>query len=181
MKSNQNDRSINSYQNLSRQFDGLDGFDAKTYELLSAYIDGEVTPEERRQVHHRLDNDRQYKAAYLQMMQLRSHLQSIPAPKTTQSVKELARAVFKRVDHRTNLMVVSGGGAIAALFLAVLATWIPQGGSRSTLLAQFNRVESEPLQIALNEPLLPIVNPEAASVTVDQPLILIPKAPVSQP
>lgn len=40
---------------------------------------------------------------------------------------------------------------------------------------------SEPLQIALNEPLIPIITPNAVSISVDQPIIPIPKAAVSRP
>lgn len=180
MKSNHDDRLGNLNRNWHPESEGEETWGDQMYELLSAYVDGEATPAERRQVQQRLDIDRQYKATYLQMMQLRSRLHSIPAPKNTEPAEQLAGAVFNRVERRNSLMVVSGGGAIAALFLAVLASWAPTGGG-GTLLAQLNRVESEPLQIALNEPLLPIVNPEAVSLTIDQPLIVIPKGPIAHP
>ncbi len=181
MKSNHDDRLGNLNPNWHPESQGEGTWDEPMYyELLSAYIDGEATPAERRQVQRRLDIDRQYKAAYLQMMQLRSRWHSMPGPKNTESAQQLAGAVFNQVERRNNLMVVSGGGAIAALFLAVLASWAPTGGG-GTLFAQLNRVESEPLQIALNEPLLPIVNPEAVSLTIDQPLIVIPKGPIAHP
>ncbi|NJO46620.1 MAG: hypothetical protein HC835_13870 [Oscillatoriales cyanobacterium RM2_1_1] len=40
--------------------------------------------------------------------------------------------------------------------------------------------ESEPLKIALNEPIVPMVNPNALSIPVDQPILEVPKAPLSQ-
>ena len=105
MKSNHDDRLGNLNPNWHPESQGEGTWDEPMYyELLSAYIDGEATPAERRQVQQRLDIDRQYKAAYLQMMQLRSRWHSMPGPKNTESAQQLAGAVFNQVERRNNLM-----------------------------------------------------------------------------
>ena len=75
-------------------------------------------------------------------------------------------------------MVAWGGTAIAALLVMAVSGNL----GRVPMVAQSqNFKDSEPLQIALNEPLIPIVNPNAVSISVDQPIIPIPKAAVSTP
>jgi len=149
--------------------------DPKEFERLSAYFDGEATPEERRQIAARLDSDRQFKATYHELRKLRSQLQAMPTP-ATRPFQDIARQVFRRIDRRTHLMLAGSGGAIAALFLLLVSGQFPR-----PLVADGRNGESEPVKIALNEPLVPIVNPEAASITVNRPIIQIPKAPVSDP
>jgi anti-sigma factor RsiW len=149
--------------------------DPKEFERLSAYFDGETTPEERREIEARLDADRQFKATYDELRKLRSQLQAMPIP-ATRPFQEIARKVFRHIDRRTHLVLAGSGGAIAALFLLFVSGQLPR-----PLMANRPNAESEPVKIALNEPLVPIVNPEAASITVNQPIIQIPKAAISDP
>ena len=175
MTLNSNDRDRDLNPNSARQPDGQPHLDAQEFELLSAYFDDEVTPQERRQVEARLDTDRQFKATYHELRKLRSQFQAMPTP-PTRSVQDIARQVFRRIDRRRHLMLAGSGGAIAALFLALVFGELPR-----PLMADWGDEEIEPVKIALNEPLVPIVNPEAASITVNQPIIPIPKAPISEP
>ncbi|MEB3884653.1 anti-sigma factor [Lyngbya sp. CCY1209] len=149
--------------------------DPKEFERLSAYFDGEATPEERRQIEARLDSDRQFKATYHELRKLRSQLQGMPI-QATGPLEDIAREVFRRIDRRTHLMWAGSGGAIAALFLMLVSGQFPR-----PLMANGWDTKPEPVRIALNEPLVPIVNPEAASITVNRPIIQIPKAAISDP
>ncbi|MGC9526957.1 MAG: anti-sigma factor family protein [Limnospira sp.] len=158
-----------------RNLNPREPLDPKEFERLSAYFDGEATPEERRQIEARLDSDRQFKATYHELRKLRSQLQAMPTP-ATRPFQDIAREVFRRTDRRCHLMWVGSGGAIAALFLVFASGQLPR-----PLMANWRDTEPEPVKIALNEPLVPIVNSEAASITVNQPIIQIPKAPVSDP
>ncbi|CAD5960797.1 putative transmembrane transcriptional regulator (Anti-sigma factor) [Planktothrix tepida] len=152
--------------------------DPQQFQLLSAYLDGETTVSERRQVQAWLDHDPQIKEVYLQLLQLRSRLQTAPVPASHSSVQQLATRVFQRLNQRTRVIISWGGTAIAALLVMTVSGNL----GRVAMVAQSQNLnDSEPLQIALNEPLIPIVNPNAVSISVDQPIIPIPKAAVSTP
>jgi anti-sigma factor RsiW len=152
--------------------------DPQQFQLLSAYLDGEATVSERRQVQAWLDSDPKIKEIYLQLIQLRSRLQTAPVPASHSSAQQLATRVFQRLNQRTRVIICWGGTAIAALLVMTVSGNL----GRVPMVAQSqNFNDSEPLQIALNEPLIPIVNPNAVSISVDQPIIPIPKAAVSTP
>lgn len=152
---------------------------SEKYELLSAYLDGEVTGEERRQVEQWIANDPQFKALYFQWLQLRSQWRSMPIPPSTIAPQQLAEQVVQQVDRRTRKTLVWSGAAITAVLMAAFSGWM-SGGLPWGLKQQFSQSsEIEPLRIALHEPVVPIVDPEAVSISVDQPLIQIPKTPHS--
>ena len=151
-------------------------------QLLSAYLDNEATVAERRQVQLWLDTDPKIKATYLQLLHLRSRLQNAPVPASGTSVQKLTARVFQRLNQRTRRMATWGGTAIAALLVMTFSSTISGNSGRFPMFAQSETLNnSEPLQIALNEPLIPIITPHAVSISVDQPIIPIPKAAVSRP
>ncbi|SKB12911.1 Predicted transmembrane transcriptional regulator (Anti-sigma factor) [Planktothrix sp. PCC 11201] len=163
---------------LSEEYSDLD----PKIQLLSAYLDNEATVTERRQVQLWLDTDPKIKATYLQLLHLRSGLQNAPVPASGTSVQQLTTLVFQRLNQRTRRMVTWGGTAIAALLVMTFSSAIPGNSGRFPMFAQSETMNnSEPLEIALNEPLIPIITPNAVSISVDQPIIPIPKAAVSRP
>jgi anti-sigma factor RsiW len=149
---------------------------SQKYELLSAYLDGEVTPEERHQVEQWMANDPQIKAMYFQWLELRSQWRSMPIPQSTIAPDELAEQVVQQFHRRSRKTLVWRGAAIASVLMAAISGWM-SGGMQWGLRQQLSQSsEIEPLRIALHEPVVPIVDPEAVSISVDQPLIQIPKA-----
>jgi hypothetical protein len=153
------------------------------YELLSAYIDGEANAEERRQVEQWLATDPQVKSCYHQLLQLSSQWQSMPVPTSQQSTPDLlAQQVFEEVNtRRTHRLVGWSGTAIAALFIAAVSGVTFGSFSRIPQFASQPNSDLEPLKIALNEPIVPMIRSDAASITVNQPIIPIPKPPISNP
>jgi anti-sigma factor RsiW len=151
----------------------VNGVDPKLFELLSAYIDGEATPAERRQVNQWLDHDSEVKNLYLHLLRIRQNLQQMPVPKSTQPVAETVEKVFWLLDKRRyQKMAMVGGGAIAALCVAALSGLVPGMPSVTQLAKSLDRQpESKQLMIALNRPIVPI--PKAA--------IAVPMNPVEQP
>ena len=132
------------------------------FSLLSAYIDGEATPEERRQVNQWLDNDPEVKSLYLHLLRIRQNLQQMPVPQSSASTAETVERFFWLLDQRRRRnMAKMGLGAIAALFVAALLGLVP-GVPSVTQLAKSsdNNMESQQLMIALNRPIVPI--PKAA-------------------
>ncbi len=132
------------------------------FELLSAYLDGEVTAAERRQVQEWLDTDPQVQQLYNRLLKLRSAFKTVSAPQQV-PVEQTIDAVFDRLDRRPNRMFRWGGVAIAALFVGALATVFPGRDSFSPQLASSPTPNSEPLMVALNEPLVNIPKAAVAS------------------
>jgi anti-sigma factor RsiW len=98
---------------------------AEQFELLSAYLDGEILPTERRQVEHLLDHDEMFQHTYRRMMRLREMMKALPVP-----TQEAARAdditdqVLARVGGRSRRTLTLWGGmgiAIAAGCVAVFS------------------------------------------------------------
>ena len=146
------------------------------FELLSAYLDGEVTAAERRQVEEWLAVDQEVRQLYARLLKLRSGFQAMPTP-AQQPSAEMAAAVFKRIDRQPKLTLVWGGSAIAAVFIAGLCGVLP---GRELLAPQMassptDLLQSDALMIALNEPVVEVVNPNDLMLTVNQPVVEIPK------
>ncbi len=150
------------------------------FELISAYLDGEVTARERREVEGLIARDSLARYLYNQLLQLHSNLEKMPAPPASEPVEQTIRKVYCRLDRRPKLALFWGGTAFATLFLAMLSGIIP--GSRSFWPQLATTPEPEPVHIALNEPIVEIINPNAAILTINAPIVQIPKAagPVPQ-
>ncbi len=137
---------------------GMDSLQRDRFEMLSAYIDGEVTADERKQVQEWLATDSDMQRLYRRLTTLRQGIQQIPVPEPVATAKETAQQVFARIDRRRNRRtVIWGGAAIAALFVSAVSGILP--GSRSWVpqLAQNPNTASEPpLEIALNQPVIEI-------------------------
>lgn len=164
------------------------------FELISAYLDGEVTAAERRQVQEWLATDPQAKSMYNRLLKVRQALRTMPAP-PAESVEQTVEQVFAKLDRRPTVEQVFakldrcpkrafswGGAAIAALFVGALATVLPIHRSLNHQFAfsPDQETTAEPVMIALNEPLVTI--PKAAiaqsekslqqpSVNLQQPLL----------
>ena len=151
------------------------------FEMLSAYLDGEVTAAERRQVEEWLVNDPATKALYSRLLSMQQSFQRMPVPASPQSAQELTAKVLQRVERKPKRMIVWGGCAIAALFVAVVSG---VGGGRQ-FAPQFaqspGNLESEGLVVALNEPMVEIINPNDLILGVDAPVVEIPKSGVAIP
>jgi anti-sigma factor RsiW len=136
------------------------------FELLSAYLDGEVTAEERRQVQQWLDTDSQTKKLYTRLLRLRQDIETLPIPPAQQSCQQLTAQVFQRIDRqrRSQRLLLWGGIAIAAIFIGAISSLLPREGSPVQQIAEIPLAEtnSESLIIALNHPVLEIP-PEAIS------------------
>lgn len=161
--SHDNDDDADNYQA------GGDSMERAKFELVSAYIDGEVTPAERRQVEDLLASDPVTKHLYQRLLNLHNEIRYIPMPPTV-PVEEIVDQVFQKIDEKQQRVKVWRGGAIAAVFVAIASSVISQ-----TLVPEMaKRPKSESVQVALNEPVIEIVQPNDLILTIDQPLLEIP-------
>lgn len=146
----------------------LDNLKRDRFELLSAYLDGEVTAAERRQVEGWLQNDPTVQCLYSRLLKLRQGMQSLPIPAPEQSAEQAAEQVFSRLSRRPKIALAWAGVAIAATFVGVLSNvFSPSYQSPAPQVADF--------------PDVPDVSTTALMIAVDRPVIEIPKAPISSP
>ncbi|HEY9740632.1 MAG TPA: Fis family transcriptional regulator [Coleofasciculaceae cyanobacterium] len=141
----------------------MDSLQRDRFELLSAYIDGEVTAAERTQVQRLLATDPDMQRLHSRLIMLRQGLQKLPVPPAPETAKETTEKVFSRIDRRrTRRTVVWGGAAIAAVFVSALSGIFPGSQSLVPQIAQGPKQEvvPEPLMIAVNRPVIEI--PKAA-------------------
>ncbi|NEQ74114.1 MAG: transcriptional regulator [Okeania sp. SIO2C9] len=147
------------------------------FELVSAYLDGEVTPSQRREVELLLARDPVAKHLYQRLLQLHSEFQRMPIDIKVQPVDITVDQVFDKIDRRSKRKFVLGGTAIAALCIAFISGII--SNSRTNILQLAEHSNSETVQIALNEPVIEIVNPNNVMLTINDPVLQIPQPPIS--
>lgn len=135
------------------------------FELLSAYVDGELSTSQKNQVQALIDRDPQIKQVYTQLLALHSQMQHSIAPPSEKSVDEITRGVFRLVEHRRSRRrkLVWGTGAIAASLFAIISGMIP-GISPASKMAKLDA------PAAVNSPAFML------AVAVNKPAINIPKS-----
>lgn len=164
-----------NYEDNNRNLTKLDkdntsNYEVDYFELLSAYLDGELEPSDRTQVQQWLDNDPEIKKAYLKLLKLHHQMQNSALPPSNISAEEVATGVFEQLDRTKHYRkgLVWGGGAIAATILAAIAGLIP--GTNLTGL----RMAKYPEPTNLSAPIM-------LAVAVNKPAINIPKAAQTYP
>jgi anti-sigma factor RsiW len=141
------------------------------FELLSAYLDGEVTAAERREVEDWLTNDPTVQNLYGRLLKLRQGLRAMPVPAAEKTTEETVQQVLARVQHRSKRAVILTGTALAAVFVGALSVFLPSLDSPIEQIAQHS-VQTEPAAVPAPEPLM---------VALNNPVIEIPKAAVAAP
>ncbi|MBN3875740.1 MULTISPECIES: anti-sigma factor family protein [unclassified Nostoc] len=144
------------------------------FELLSAYLDGEVTGTERRQVEEWLANDASVQCLYARLLKLRQGLRTLPVPAAQQLPEETVQQVLSRLRRRSRLNWMVGSAAVAACAIGAISGLVG-GGSMVPQLAQ--RPQREPIQTSSAS----IVPPSPLMVGLNNPVIEIPKAAVASP
>ena len=137
------------------------GIQRDRFELLSAYLDGEVSATERRQVETWLHQDPTTQRLYQRLLTLRQKLQTLPINRSEQSVEQLVDRVTARIERQPRRLLW-GGVAVAAVFVGALFGSMPRESSIPSIansLAPNEAVPSSGLMIALNHP--PIEIPKA--------------------
>ncbi|MEM9771538.1 MAG: Fis family transcriptional regulator [Cyanobacteria bacterium P01_D01_bin.73] len=130
------------------------------FELVSAYMDGEVTAQEQLQVERWLKEDPKIQALYADLGGLTESVKQMPVPVSCSAEKTLA-AVMDKVQTQQRKRRVWGASAIAA-GLAVAIGSVFVGARQPGMQFAQNDPESSPtssLQIASS--------PTPSSVTVD--------------
>jgi anti-sigma factor RsiW len=136
------------------------------FELLSAYIDGELSPSDKHQVQTWLDQDPKIKHLYTQLLALQGQIQHSVAPPSKKSVPEITVGVFQTIERRRRrCQLIWGSSAIAASVLAIISGMIPGISPLSGLkMAEVKSPANSSavmLAVAVNKPAIDI--PQAAN------------------
>lgn len=138
------------------------------FELISAYLDGELSPTERYQVQQWIDEDPQMKRLYHRLLALQGEIQSLEVPPNQKTVGEITEQVFQSLDRqRRRRRLFWGASAIAVSCLATISGLIPGLMPSSLRFAQSPD----------SRELTPDVAPEQVmlAVALNKPAINIPK------
>lgn len=144
------------------------------FELLSAYLDRELTTETTEEVEQWLIRDQQAQKTYRNLLQLRYHIRRAPVYASQRSSSEaLAKKVVSQATHQTLKQgLFWGGGTIAALFITMISgvfSWSDPPLSRLAKSSESN-VPSDSLMIVIDQPVveIPIVPVSTSSQTQEQ-------------
>jgi hypothetical protein len=150
----------------SAQFPDLDVMKRDRFELLSAYLDGEVTPEERQLVISWMNSDPSAKCLYNRLLTLRQGFrQDFVDPACACDAEVTVSRVLKCLNQRFQLVSMASVGVVVLGALSFLSG----GLSSSHLLWRWAIApQSESLQLTLDQPVFPIPkSPTATTITVD--------------
>ena len=138
------------------------------FELLSAYLDGEVTAAERRRVEGWLSSDPKTQQLYSRLLSLRQGLQSLPISQSNQSLDQLVDQVTARVERQSRRLAWSGLAAAGLLIGALFSAMPPDRYTPSLAERSASQdVPTDGLMIALNHP--PIAIPRTTSLPSTAP------------
>ncbi len=145
--------------------------DFEKFLLLSAYIDGEVTPSERHQVQEWLDTDPQFKQQYLQQLRLHQGINRTPVPTPSPAPSKMADAVFQEIDQQNrHRRVLVGGGILIAAMLSVL---VPNFWLKPSLSPNFAKQEIDSMEVEPTE-VIPSGDSEGLVIALNQPIMELP-------
>ncbi len=138
------------------------------FELLSAYIDGEVTETEEQLVEQWLSDDVDFRRLYQQQMKLRQSLIDLPVPVAANSsakkeTEVMIDRVFAEIDKRSQRRKwkLAGIGISVAAVVGVFGSLFtfnssPQFSPVANSVKAPTPVAEEPVLIAMEEPLVPL-------------------------
>lgn len=150
------------------------------FELLSAYLDGEVSPEERRLVTVWLDKDPETQCLYRRLLQLRQGFRGLSREhwQPTASSCDTANRVVRKLNHRFRMTCMAGMTAVAVAVIGAFSGAL-QPMERMGLGTLSASDGGDGLEIALDQP--PIAIPKPAMTPTALPTeLLLPGADQSE-
>lgn len=149
----------------------LDAQKRDRFELLSAYLDGEVTAAERNQVETWLASDPKVRHLHARLLNLRYGLQSLPVPKRSRPPEQTVEQVFAQVDRRPKLALIWGGvgAAVAAGLISALSGFLPSGGGPLAPQMATKQTQPDTVQVNGQAPIDP-ASPDTLMIALDQPI-----------
>ena len=149
-------------------FDNSMTIPQERFELLSAYIDGEVTNTEEQMVEQWLSDDVDFRRLYHQQIKLRQLLVDLPVPVAANSsikaeTNVIIDRVFAEIDKRSQRRKwkLAGFGVSVAAVVGILGSMFtfnssPQFSPVANSIKNPAITIEEPVLIAMEEPLVPV-------------------------
>lgn len=129
------------------------------FELLSAYLDRELTAENTEKVEEWLTRDQQAQETYKNLLRLRYHIQRVPVYSSHHSSETLAKKVVSKANNKTLKQILFlGGGTMVALFITMMSgtfSWMNSSSTRLTR-SDYSDLPSDTLTITLDQPVVEI-------------------------
>lgn len=149
------------------------------FELLSAYVDGEASPDQRKQVEAWLDHEPDVQRLYTHLLRLRETFKSLPLPDfATTNAEDLAAQVFRKVDRQPRIFALwAGAGAvIAATCVAMVSGMV--SGNRLFLPETASHNSNFPQSVAFSPSPASVLASESESlmISLERPVMDIPQA-----
>jgi hypothetical protein len=146
---------------------------SEQFELLSAYLDGEVSVAERQQVEGWLSQDPKLRQTYQQMLTLQSSFKSLPVATQSVQTDQLVRNVLARADRLRRMRVLGGAGAVAALIVGSVSS-VLIGQNWTVKTAQQPSVQ--PTFAVPTAPAMPAIHndPSTLMIALERPPVEIP-------
>lgn len=135
----------------------IDHLKRDRFELLSAYLDGEVSASDRRQIEAWLASDASAQQLYARLLKLRQGLhglRTLPVP-AERPVEQTVSQVMKRLERKPKRTVAWGGVAAAAALFAGAVTTVVAPSYLSPHVNVISQSDSQ-LMIALDRPVIDI-------------------------
>ncbi|NEP17735.1 MAG: hypothetical protein F6J97_12665 [Leptolyngbya sp. SIO4C1] len=131
------------------------------FELLSAYLDGEVSPDEHRLVANWLAHDAGTQHLYNRLLLLRQAMRSLPVEPAASSLSANAVA-FRVACHRLRIMALAAVCTASAVVLSSSGLTNPALNFWSPTWLSTDAQPTEALQIILEEPAIEMYEPDLA-------------------
>jgi len=128
------------------------------FELLSAYLDGEVTAQDRAVVQHWLNTDPSVKCLYHRLLCLRQGCQELCLHDNPGRV--IASQVFQRLRYRLGTITMATGGILVLATLNLLS-----GEVDLSSRVQHSLLTGRVLEVTLDQPVFPIPKLQGISPT----------------
>ena len=127
----------------------------KRFELLSAYLDGELNLAERQQVQQWLDTEPQFKEIYLSLLRLEREIEQLPIAASALSANQISQQVFEHIaeENRRYRWLLGAGLLLTALLTAVVSPDLWKMLNPPEMHMAQNLTLTEPLVVSLNAPL----------------------------
>jgi hypothetical protein len=137
------------------------------FELLSAYLDGEVTPEERQIVLDWMECDPKARCLYDRLIRIRQGLRTDCA-RSCPDTDTVVTQVFQSLNYRLQLVGMAGVGVFVLGILSLLSGGI---GHHQNFWRWASNQQPEYLEIALDQPAFPIPKAPTAAASLQGDLM----------
>jgi anti-sigma factor RsiW len=143
------------------------------FELLSAYLDGEVSASERHQVESWLAQDPKFRQTYRQLTMLQNGFKTLPVKTSSAQTEQLVNKVLARTHRSNRLWMLGGVGAAAAVAVSLLSGLLT-GQNWSMRTAQ-QPDQTQPIQ-GKEVPMLSATrnDPSTLMIALERPPVEIP-------